>query len=84
MRKNKIDREVKSQIHFYSEEKLYNEFKEAIKEYNSENKDNLTISEALRFFIYQFANGYTMQSGFKDMLCQFRNDNKRGVSNGKN
>lgn len=88
MRQNKLNRDVKSQIHLYCTPKLYEDFKQVLEQYNKETGDNLTISEALRFFIYQFANSYNMKNSFKiefkEMLSQFRSNNKRGVSNGEN
>lgn len=51
--------DVKSQIHLYCNPKLYNDFKEAVKQYNrSENTDN-SISEIIRELMKGFIKQHT-------------------------
>lgn len=53
MAKNK-DGSLKSQIHLYSTPKLYDDFKEAVKQFNNTNESNYSISEILRVLMYVF------------------------------
>lgn len=54
MLKNKTTGEVRSQLHLYCEPKLYNEFKEAVKQYNETGNTDISISELIREFMKEF------------------------------
>ena len=55
------NRKGKSQIHLYSNSKLYNDFKENVKQLNKSTDKDLTISEILRVCIYKFNNSAEFQ-----------------------
>lgn len=54
MLKNKSNGEVKSQLHLYCNSKLYDEFKQAVKQYNKDGNTDTTISELIRDFMADF------------------------------
>lgn len=55
------NRKGKSQIHLFSSEKLYNDFKENVKQINKATDKDVTISEILRTCIYKFNNSAEFQ-----------------------
>lgn len=61
MSKNKNGK-VNSQIHLYSTPKLYNDFKEAVKQFNNTDENNYSISEILRVFMLIFTKNPTIRS----------------------
>ena len=60
MYKNKNGK-VKSQIHLYSNPKLYGDFKEAINQLNNKFGKSYGISEIIRALMIQFSNSPELQ-----------------------
>ena len=57
----KKNNKVKKQIHLYSNPKLYNDFKENVRQLNKATNEEFTISEILRTCIYKFNNSTEFQ-----------------------
>lgn len=78
MFKNK-DGKVKSQLHLYCNPKLYNDFKNAVKQYNETAKDSTTISEVIRVLMMEFINNSSNNSNFNAEFMEMINNNKGGA-----
>ena len=58
MTKRKNGKE-RSQIHLYSNPKLYKDFKEAVKQYNEAGNTDISISEVIRELMRDFIKKYS-------------------------
>ena len=73
--------EVRNQIHLYTEPKVYNEFKECIKQLKETTGNNYGISEIIRTCIIEFTKSAEFQQKIISNIDGASADNG-GVDNG--